>query len=348
MCHLAILQAEDRLELLWLSEEEVNNTSLWRYGYITDTSFSLMFIRSAVSPPRWSPVFGLKYLDVKRFCPQCPTSSGYKRCYQKEFCQTLSYNVWVQLGVVDTWRYVLEQSVKVSERRLYYLPRGMFSLWTLWSRSNLICRIYFTMWHRRVLLITFCEWKQQRRRCSPSGVGSERLKRCRISTPHTEVQGPGVFDSAMIEAECSLCKVQMGNSSAVWYNSWRLAWLDELSIEDRFFSLVLCIFPQVASLTRHRLQSHLIICGSPLRGLHDNPPKNRHEVSFPSAEIWAWTVFSGLCVWVCEAASQPCCLAPGTEITALAYAPPADKASHLPRFIYPSDLSSNRPCLLFL
>lgn len=37
--------------LLWLSEEEVNNTSLWRYVYITDTSVSVTFIRSAVSCP---------------------------------------------------------------------------------------------------------------------------------------------------------------------------------------------------------------------------------------------------------------------------------------------------------
>lgn len=214
------------------------------------------------------------------------------------FCKILSYNVWVHVGVVNTWIYILEQSVKVSERRLYYLPGGMFSLWTLWSRSNLIYRIYFTMWHRRVLLITFWEGKQQRRYCSSSGVGSERLKRCRIPTPHAEVQGPGVFDSAMIEAECSLCKAKMGNSSAVWYNSWRLARLDELSIEDRSFCLFSCIFPQVTSLTQHRRQSHLIICGSPLRGLHDNPRKQTWGLFPLSRDLSLDCIFWVVCLSV--------------------------------------------------
>lgn len=106
---------------------------------------------------------------------------------------------------------------------------------------------------------------------------------------------------------------EMGNSSVLLYNSWRLAQLENVSIQDS-------VFPQVDSVTQHYgyLESDLIICASPLRDLHEKP-KNRHEVCFSHTKDSSLNCKCfGLCAWVCEAASQSCCLASGSEITGLA------------------------------
>lgn len=122
------------------------------------------------------------------------------------------------------------------------------------------------------------------------------FKYWRLWTSQTSIQGPGVFDLAVIGAEGSLIK-NVGNSLVVLYNSWRLAQLEKVSKQNSVLSLSKCESSQCyRALWVSRVMSYYLWIMSV--GLYDNT-KHRREVCFSLSTVLSLSVFwGGLCARV--------------------------------------------------
>lgn len=165
------------------------------------------------------------------------------------------------------------------------------SIWTLWSRSNWICWIYFPVWYIRFLLAV--------RVCVETAENALLLLRCWIlKVLNTGGFGPydkhgglgsGVFDLAIIGAESSLCKMNVGNSSVLLYNNWRLAQLEKQACRTVFFfsssssTIQKQSSPVTLTLPLGHTQPGLNICGS-RACFHMPSPNTDMSSAFPSAK----------------------------------------------------------------
>lgn len=121
--------------------------------------------------------------------------------------------------------------------------------------------------------------------------------------------GSGVYDLAIIGAESSLCKMNVGNSSVLLYNSWRLAQLEKQACRTVFSSSFSTSQKQSSPVSLTPPQGHvqpaLHICASHVWFYVPSPNTDMRSAFSSAQNVSLDCDFLGCVCCVCEEASQP-------------------------------------------
>jgi len=181
---------------------------------------------------------------------------GGQRCSQREvICKIWSHMhiIWIYLKlVVNTKNITKTHTARMGLDSLLKCGRCFLAFFHVGHRENLVkvkldLLDLFSNLIQQIPPLWVFEWKKNHER----GVVPLQMF---LWTCHMGVQGPGGFGLAVIEADGCLCKINMLNRSILFGNIWCSSYGEP----------------------------HLIVGGTPQRGLRDYP---KHRSASPSAKM---------------------------------------------------------------